>query len=73
MLLPTSIRIPEGGQVPIGQGLSPLWDVLYQQYGIEVVVFPFGERLVLRFSIQAYVSEEDLQRLINVLLEMCET
>ena len=72
MLLPTSIRIPEGGQVPIGQGLSPLWDVLYQQYGIEVVVFPFGERLVLRFSIQAYVSDADLDRLLSALMEVCD-
>lgn len=71
MLLPESIRIPEGGHVPMGQGLSPLWDVLYQQYGIEVVVFPFGERLVLRFSIQAYVSDEDLDRLLSALKEVC--
>ena len=27
--------------VPIGQGLSPLWDILYQRYNIEVVVFCF--------------------------------
>ncbi len=72
LLLPKSIRTPTGGQVPIGQGLSPLWDILYQQYGIEVVVFPFGERLVLRFSIQAYVTDRDLDRLVEALTDLLE-
>ena len=71
ILLPESIRIPEGGDVPIGQGLSPLWDILYQRYGIEVVVFPFEERLVLRFSIQVYVTDVDLEHLRQSLIEMC--
>ena len=72
MLLPPSLRIPEGGHVPIGQGLSPLWDILYQRYNIEVVVFLFQDRPVLRFSIQPYVSDADLDRLVAALRELRE-
>ncbi len=70
LLLPESIVVSKDVDVPIGQRLSPLWDVLYSEYGIEVVVFPVEHRHCLRFSIQRYVADADMTRLLDALKEL---
>ena len=67
VLLPSNIRIPEDTNIPIGQKLSPLWDFLYTNHQIEVVVFPVEDRQILRFSIQAYVTDSDMNLLVEAL------
>jgi isopenicillin-N epimerase len=67
VLLPRNIRIPKDTDIPIGQRLSPIWDFLYTNHQIEVVVFPVEDRQILRFSIQAYVTDTDMTRLVDAL------
>lgn len=70
LYLPASIVVSDDVNIPIGQRLSPLWAQLYSEYGIEVVVFPVEDRQCLRFSIQRYVSDEDLERLLVAIQEL---
>ena len=67
VLLPSSLPIPKSSSIPVGQKLDPLWDYLYQSHNIEVVVFQWENHRILRFSIQAYVDQSDLERLYSVL------
>jgi hypothetical protein len=67
VLLPKNITIPPTANIPLGQGQSPLWDWFYREHGIEVVVFPVLDRHMLRFSIQSYVSDNDLNRLYTAI------
>ena len=61
------VIIPKGIQVPIGERLQPLWKYLYDEHKIEVVVFEMQEHFVIRYSVQAYVSDEDIERLCRAL------
>ncbi len=70
LFLPESIVVSKDVNIPIGQRLSPLWAQLYSEYGIEVVVFPVEDRQCLRFSIQRYVSDEDMERLLAAMHEL---
>jgi len=46
-----------------------LHDVLYEKYNIQVPIMPHGEKFYLRYSIQGYNSNEDLDKLYNALKE----
>ena len=70
VLLPDIPMKLDASLVPVGQGLDPLWGHLFRDFGIEVVVFPFQNRKVLRFSIQTYVQDADLDRLWSALGEI---
>ena len=67
VLLPQNIRIPHNSNIPVGQKLSPIWDFLYKEHQIEVVVFPAEDRQILRFSIETYVTDTDMNRLVDAL------
>jgi isopenicillin-N epimerase len=47
-----------------------LHDVLYEKYRIQVPVMKHGGRFYLRYSIQAFNSEEDLDKLYDALREV---
>ncbi len=44
--------------------------LLYEKYEIQVAVMPHEDRVFLRYSIQAFNSNEDLDKLYNVLKEI---
>ena len=68
VVLPSTIKEPVHFSIPIGQRLDPLWDHLYKKHNIEVVIFPWQNQRILRFSIQAYVSQQDLATLFETLV-----
>ena len=47
-----------------------LHDVLYEKYHIQVPIMPHGEKFYLRYSIQGYNSNEDLDKLYDALKEI---
>jgi isopenicillin-N epimerase len=47
-----------------------LHDVLYEKYRIQIPVMKQGGRFYLRYSIQAFNSEEDLDKLYDALREV---
>ena len=57
------VLIPKEFQIPIGERLHPLWKYLYEEHQIEIVVFEKQEYIAIRYSVQAYVSDEDIERL----------
>lgn len=61
------VVVPTGVQIPIGERLHPLWKYLYDEHQIEVVIFEMQEYFVIRYSVQAYVSDEDIERLCQAL------
>ena len=65
IFLPDDLDVPAGDSEALVFGQDPLWLHLFQEYGIEVVVHSFKGRRMLRFSIQAYVSDQDLNRLLD--------
>jgi hypothetical protein len=65
IFLPACLEIPALDSEALVFGQDPLWLHLFQEYGIEVVVHSFKGRPMLRFSIQAYVSDQDLNRLLD--------
>jgi isopenicillin-N epimerase len=68
VLLPKErVKLPKGIQIPIGERLHPLWKYLYEEHQIEVVVFDFLDQIAIRFSVQAYVSDRDIERLCHAL------
>jgi len=46
-----------------------LHDVLYEKYNIQVPIMPHGEKFYLRYSIQGYNTNEDLDKLYDALKE----
>ena len=56
-------------------GLPPgdaheLWRALYEDFGVEVPVYEWEGRLLLRVSIGPYNDEDDLDRLVAALREL---
>jgi len=49
-----------------------LHDLLYEKYKIQVPVMPQGDKVYLRYSIQAFNSNEDLDRLYAALEELID-
>lgn len=47
-----------------------LHDLLIQKYKIEIPVMPHGDKAFLRYSINAYNSQEDLNKLFSALKEI---
>ncbi|QBZ97594.1 aminotransferase class V-fold PLP-dependent enzyme [Flavobacterium sangjuense] len=52
---------------------SQLKDVLYSKYKIQVPVMPLNDKIYIRFSINAYNSQEDLDILYRALEEIIKT
>ncbi|MFC7775368.1 aminotransferase class V-fold PLP-dependent enzyme [Flavobacterium sp. GCM10027622] len=50
-----------------------LKEVLYTKYKIQIPVMPLNDAIYIRYSINAYNSQEDLDRLYNALKEIIET
>ena len=61
------IVLPKGIEIPVGERLHPLWKYLYEEHHIEVVVFDVPDHIAIRFSIQKYVCDRDIQRLCQAL------
>lgn len=59
--------IPIATDVP-----EQLHQLLYEKYKIQVPVMPQGDNVYLRYSIQAFNSNEDLDRLYAALEEICD-
>lgn len=70
IFLPEGIDLSEVAQESLIFGQDPLWLLLYKKYGIEAMVLPFQGRRLLRVSIQAYVTDDDLNRLVGALGEL---
>ena len=47
-----------------------LMKTLYQKYKLAVPIFKWEDKVLLRFSIQAYNSIEDIQKLIEVMKKL---
>lgn len=47
--------------------------LLYNTYKIEVPVFPHGDQVFIRYSVQGYNTQEDLDRLFDALIEIRST
>ena len=47
-----------------------LHDVLLQKYKIEIPVMPHGDKCFIRYSINAFNSQEDLDKLFSALKEI---
>ncbi|HEY5463016.1 MAG TPA: aminotransferase class V-fold PLP-dependent enzyme [Hanamia sp.] len=47
-----------------------LHDLLYEKYKIQVPVMPYGNKFYLRYSINAFNSDEDLDKLYSALKEI---
>lgn len=52
---------------------NELKEVLYDKYYIQIPVMPLNENIYLRYSINAYNSQEDLDKLYEVLQEIIAT
>ena len=50
-----------------------LKELLFEKYQIEIPVMPLNGDFYIRYSINAYNSQEDLDRLYEVLQEIIET
>lgn len=72
IFLPEGIDVSEVDEEALIFGQDPLWIVLYHQYGIEAMLLPFQGRSLLRVSIQAYVTDDDLNKLAQVLVKLIE-
>ncbi|MBI5525041.1 MAG: aminotransferase class V-fold PLP-dependent enzyme [Deltaproteobacteria bacterium] len=69
-----SLQPTASGLRPRSVNIDPLQDILYEQYGIEPVVFawPTPEHKMLRVSAQLYNSREQYVRLARALADLLE-
>jgi isopenicillin-N epimerase len=47
-----------------------LHDVLFEKYKIQIPVMRHGDKCYIRYSIQAYNTQQDLDRLLEVLTDL---
>ena len=52
---------------------AELKDLLYNQYKIQIPVMPLNDKVYLRYSINAYNTQEDLEVLYSALEDILKT